>query len=329
MHILQLVPTLEVGGVERGVLDLAKGLIARGHSVSVVSAGGALVDELHRLGAMHHTMPVDQKSPWSAWRTIPTLCQLVRDTKVDLIHARSRVPAWIGYAAARRTGVPFVTTAHGFYTPHPVSRVMGWGRVVIVPSKALGRYLIDRFHVPPERLRVIPRGVDLAQFPFRPAPPGGPAWQGELSTRTSVQRGGEEVRGVSTGIFPETTPPTAGWGGVRGHPPHEGRAWRFGVIGRLTALKGHEVAIRALHQLASQHLPVSLCVIGDTPPNKPQLRSQLLALAQILGVEPAIEWLGTRRDIPECLASLDGVLVPSTYPESFGRSVVEAQAVGV
>lgn len=135
--------------------------------------------------------------------------------------------------------------------------------------------------------------------------------------------------GVSTGIVPETTSPTAEWGGVRGYPLHQGRSWRFGVIGRITGIKGHEVAIRALHQLVSQRLPVILSVIGDAPPHKPQLRQQLLALAQTLGVDSAMEWLGTRRDIPECLASLDGVIVSSTYPESFGRSIVEAQAVGV
>ena len=281
MHVLQLVPSLEVGGVERGVLDVAKGLIARGHRVSVVSSGGAWVEPLMRLGATHVTMPIHHKSPWAMWQGIPALLGLVRATQVDVIHARSRVPAWIGYAVARRANVPFVTTCHGFYAPHPASRVMTWGRLVIVPSKALGRHLIDRFHLPPERLRVIPRGVDLSVFPFREPPPR------------------------------KTGP------------------WRIGLVGRLSALKGHEVAIRALHQLIEQRFPVTLCVIGDAPPEKPGIRHRLVSLAESLGVAQAIEWMGMRHEILESLQSLDALIMPSTYPESFGRSAIEAQAVGV
>ncbi len=281
MHILQLVPSLDVGGVERGVLDLTKGLVQRGHRVSVVSAGGALVEPLTRLGAMHYTMPVHRKSPWSVASAIPALCQLIQETQVEVVHARSRVPGWIGFAACRRTQTPFVTTCHGFYRPHAASWVMGWGRVVIAPSQALARYLIDHLQVPPERLRVIPRGVDLSEFQFRAA-----AFQGS--------------------------------------PP-----WRIGVIGRLSTLKGHDVAIRALQHLRRQGLSVTLYIIGEAPAEKPQLRQQLERLAGTLGVASSIKWWGKREDIPTCLATLDVLLAPSTYPESFGRTVVEAQAVGV
>ncbi len=285
MHILQLIPSLDVGGVERGVLDLATGLISRGHRVSVVSAGGALVEPLLQVGARHYTLPVDRKAPWTIWQQVPALAHLIRATGVDVVHARSRVPAWSGYLAARQTGVPFVTTCHGFYAPHPASRAMTWGRLVIVPSQALGRYLIDRFGFPPQRLRVVPRGVDLATFRLRPDPDRG--------------RGGSQ------------------------------RPWRIGIIGRLSPLKGHEVAIRALHQLVQQRLPVVLCVIGDAPAHKPLVRQHLCQLAESLGVAQAIEWMGTQQDVAACLQSLDVLLMPSTYPESFGRSVIEAQAVGV
>ncbi|MBI3088040.1 MAG: lipopolysaccharide heptosyltransferase II [Candidatus Omnitrophica bacterium] len=292
MHILQLVPALDVGGVERGVLDLARGLISRGHRVSVVSSGGRLVEELMRLGAKHYTIPVNRKSPWSILQAVPTLTQLIREAQVDLVHARSRVPAWAGFLACRRTGIPFLTTCHGFYAPHPASRVMTWGRTVIAPSEALGRYLIDQFHLPPERLRIIPRGVDLTQFEFRQPRPRSPDGRGE-------------------------------------------GPWRIGVIGRLTALKGHEIALHALQQLHQQGVPATLCIIGGAPPPRPrrlpggQLRLRLVELAQSLGVEQAVEWQGARGDVPACLRGLDVVLVPSVYPESFGRSVLESQAVGV
>ena len=285
MHILQILPRLEVGGVERGVVDLSAQLIARGHQVSVISAGGTLVDTLGRVGAKHYRAPVDQKSLASIMRCIPAVSHLIRQTNVDIVHARSRVPGWIGYAAARRTERPFITTCHGFYSPHLASRVMTWGRTVIVPSHALGRYLIDQFGAPAERLRMIPRGVDLEAFGFR---------------------------GVEAARSPGTP-----------------RAWRIGIVGRLTPIKGHDVAIRALQQLKQSGVRATLCIFGDAPSDKPALRHELEALAASLDVTEAVQWFGTQQDIPRCLAEMDVAIVPSRYPESFGRSVIEAQAIGV
>jgi len=278
MHLLQLVPSLEVGGVERGVVDLAKGLIARGHRVSVVSSGGALVDRLTQLGASHYHLPVQQKSLTTIAACIPRVARLIRETGVDVVHARSRVPGWIGYVAARWAQRPFVTTAHGFYAPHVGSRVMGWGRLVIAPSDALGAYLVEQFGLPRERLRVIPRGVDLEEFVFRPPP--------------SV---------------------------------HEG-PWRIGLFGRLSPVKGQEVALRACERLIRRGIPVRLCLTGDVPATP--VRAALESLIRELKLGDAVEWLGIRQDIPALIASMDVIVVPSTYPESFGRSVMEAQAVG-
>ena len=278
MHILQVLPSLEVGGVERGVLDIAKGLIARGHRVSVVSFGGSLVERLTQAGAMHYRLPVHEKSLAAMWACVPALEQLIRSTGVDIVHARSRVPGWIGFVAARRAQRPFVTTAHGFYAPHLASRVMGWGRLVIAPSEGVGRHLVERFGLPRPRLRVIPRGVDLEEFAF--------------------------------------------------HPPSGSREgpWRLGLFGRLSPIKGQEVALRACARLARRGVPVRLCLVGDTP--EAPLRRTLDALIAELKLQDVVEWFGVRHDIPALLASMDLILAPSTYPESFGRSVIEAQAVG-
>ncbi len=277
MHVLQVVPALRLGGVERGVVDLAKGLLARGHRVSVVSNGGPLVERLLDAGGMHYRLPVHDKSPARVWSCAQALTRLITTTGVDLVHARSRVPAWAGYWAARRAQRPFVTTAHGFYAPHPLSRIMVRGRCVIVPSDALAQYLMEHFGVSRERLRVVPRGVDLEEF--RLAPP-----------RPSQQE------------------------------------WRIGLIGRLSPIKGHEVALRACDLLRREGWPVRLCLAGDPPGDA--RRQALEALALSLGAGEALEWLGVRDDVAQVIASMDVLVVPSTYPESFGRSVVEAQAVG-
>jgi lipopolysaccharide heptosyltransferase II len=165
MKVLQVLPSLNLGGVERGVIDLARAMKRRGEEAVVVSSGGELVLELQKMGVTHYTLPVNKKSIFSLG-LISKLAEIIEREHIDVIHARSRVPAWIAWFAARRTGVPFVTTCHGYYSNHPLSKVMGWGKQVIVISRVIGRHMIDDFGVSPERIRLIHRGVDLSQFLF-------------------------------------------------------------------------------------------------------------------------------------------------------------------
>ncbi len=163
MKVLQLLPALEVGGVERGVIDLAREMKRRGEESVIISSGGELVQELQKLGIPHYTLPVHRKS-FSSLALIPKIVRIIEREHIDLVHARSRVPAWLGWVAARQTGRPFITTCHGYYSAHFLSRVMGWGKRVIVISKIIGRHMIDHFGVSPDRVRLIYRGVDLTQF---------------------------------------------------------------------------------------------------------------------------------------------------------------------
>jgi lipopolysaccharide heptosyltransferase II len=165
MKVMQILPALELGGTERGVVDLARAMKKEGHETVVVSSGGALVSELQKMGIPHYGLPVHQKS-LAALFLVEELVRIIQRERVDIIHARSRVPGWLGWLAARKAGIPFVTTCHGHYSVHPMSFVMGWGKRVIVASHAIGRRMIDEFHVPPDRIRLIPRGVDLSQFTF-------------------------------------------------------------------------------------------------------------------------------------------------------------------
>ena len=166
MNILQILPRLDVGGVETGTIDLAKELIKKGHKVIVVSGGGELVKNLIEMNVTHIELPVHKKSPFTIMSSIKALESIIKDERIDIVHSRSRVPNIIAFFAARHTGVKFITTAHGYYSNHFISRVTGWARFVIVASSVIGRHMIEDFQVPYERVRFIPRGVDLDKFKF-------------------------------------------------------------------------------------------------------------------------------------------------------------------
>ncbi|MDD5668764.1 MAG: lipopolysaccharide heptosyltransferase II [Candidatus Omnitrophica bacterium] len=164
MNILQILPELNVGGVETGTLDLSKSFVRLGHKAVVISAGGELVKDLESLGAVHYQLPVDKKSIWNIIRMVPLVEEIIRKENIDIVHARSRAPAWIAYWACRRTKRVFITTCHGYYSRHLFSAVMGWGKRVIVPSNVIGHHMTSHFGVPHDRIRLIPRSVDLEKF---------------------------------------------------------------------------------------------------------------------------------------------------------------------
>lgn len=164
MRILQILPELNVGGVETGTVDFAKYLKNKGHHPVVVSNGGALVRELEVAGVKHYALPVHKKSLLTIIPCIKALRDIILTEKIDIVHARSRVPAWIAFFACRQTSAEFLTTCHGHYSKHFFSVVMGWSKLIIVPSQVIGRHMVDDFKVPAENVRTIPRSVDLGRF---------------------------------------------------------------------------------------------------------------------------------------------------------------------
>ncbi|MFH1655379.1 MAG: lipopolysaccharide heptosyltransferase II [Candidatus Omnitrophota bacterium] len=168
MNILQVLPELNVGGVETGTVDFAKYLVNNGHKSVVVSNGGDLVKDLEDAKVVHYKLPVHRKSIVTILEMIKKLSEIIKNEKIDIVHARSRVPAWISFFACRNTGATFMTTCHGYYSEHFFSKVMGWPKLVIVPSNVIGRHMIDDFSVPYQRIRLIPRSVDLKKFSFQP-----------------------------------------------------------------------------------------------------------------------------------------------------------------
>lgn len=225
MNILQIVPELRSGGVERGTVDFAKYLLKQEHGSIVVSAGGALVADLEAAGVRHITMPVHKKSLFTILRQARLLADVLVREKIDLVHARSRVPAWIAFMACRRAGIPMVTTCHGVYSTHAFSRVMGWGKYVIVISHAVSRHMKEHFKVPHHRIRLIHRGVNLSEFGL------------------DVDR-------------PEAAP-------AAGTAPAAERI--IGIVGRVTPIKGHRVMLKAMARVARVYPDAKLWIIGDSP----------------------------------------------------------------
>jgi glycosyltransferase involved in cell wall biosynthesis len=287
--VLQLLPALASGGVERGTIEIAEAIRDAGLRPLVASAGGALVAELEALGVRHVTLPLATKSPLAIWRNAATLAALVRRENVAILHARSRAPAWSALLAARRTGRAFVTTYHGTYNENlPGKRlynsVMARGDRVIAISRFIADLLRARHGVPEGRIRLIPRGVDPRRFdPARVTP--------------------AEIRAQRSD-----------WG------VPEGEAAIL-LPGRLTRWKGQAVLVEALARLPGR--PVALLAGGG----RPAYREELLALAGRHGVADRVRILGHVDRLDLALAAADLVVHASTDAEAFGRTVIEAQAM--
>lgn len=169
MKIVQILPRLSSGGVETGVVDLSLRLVKLGHNAVVISSGGDLVKQLEANGIKHYTLPVHSKNPLTILRMAPAVKRILGEEKADILHAGSRVPAIIGYYAARSAGVVFITSCHGYYSKKPFSfsRVMGWGKLVIAISQVIAKHMMDDFKVPFRRIRLVYRGVDIEKFKYR------------------------------------------------------------------------------------------------------------------------------------------------------------------
>lgn len=166
MKVIQIIPKMNIGGVERGVVDLAKYFKNSDLSNIIISGGGRLVSELRKSNITHYRLKVYEKSLLSL-RLIPKLNKIIEKEKIDIIHARSRVPAWLSFISSRIKERCFITTAHGMYKSKLFSQVMGWGKFVICPSKAIARHMKEQYGVPQEKIVIISRWVDLDRFTFR------------------------------------------------------------------------------------------------------------------------------------------------------------------
>jgi glycosyltransferase involved in cell wall biosynthesis len=294
---MQLLPELQVGGVEQGTIEIAAALVRAGHRALVVSAGGALVPALEAAGATHHALPIGRKR-LSTLMLASELRRLIEREDVDIVHARSRLPAWIGRLAL--DGLPaatrprWMTTVHGPYTVNRYSRVMVSGERVIAISDFICNYIRRAWpEIAAERITVIPRGVNRSHHPRDFAPTE--AW-------------------------------VAQW---REQHPALARRHALVLPGRLTRWKGQEDFLRMIARLVARGLPVHGLLAGGAHPRKRAFERELRRLVATLEIEPAVTFLGSRSDLREVLAMSACAFSLTGEPEAFGRTTIEALSLGV
>jgi glycosyltransferase involved in cell wall biosynthesis len=292
--VIQLVPALDSGGVERAVIEISQALVRAGHRALVVSAGGRLEPELSRIGAEHIRLDIGHKSLWSL-RHVVALRRLFR--QVDIVHARSRLPAWLGWMAwkSMRGRRPcFVTTVHGLNSVGGYSGVMMRGERVIAVSNTVRDHIIQHYpETSVDRIRVIPRSLDPEQFPhgYRASA----AWRAAFDTE---------------------------------YPIAAGRRW-ICLPGRGTRLKGHDDALRLLAALRAVGADVVLILLGAQQADRSAYVDELRGEATRLGVADSLVITPPRSDVRDVMSQCAFVLQLSRKPEAFGRTVVEALHLGV
>ena len=291
--ILQVLPSLVTGGAERGCVDVAAAVVEAGGTALVASAGGPMVRELVRAEAEHVPMPLDSKRPWTIRRNARRIAEVIGARGVDIVHARSRAPAWSAYLACRATGTPFVTTFHAPYgITSPLKRwynsVMARGDRMIAISDHVRRYIATNYSVDTSKIRVIPRGIDFDLF----AP-----------DRVSAERIVQLARR---------------WRLVDGMPV-------ILMPARLTRWKGQMVLLEALARLGRQDLR---CVLVGSSQGRAAYRRELERRTVDLGLGGVVRIDEECSDMPAAYMLSDVVVHASTDPEGFGRVIVEAQAMG-
>jgi glycosyltransferase involved in cell wall biosynthesis len=294
--ILQIIPELDAGGAERTAVDIAAGLVAVGARALVASEGGRLVGELQAKGGVWASFPAATKNPFAMLRNVRKLARLCHDEGVALVHARSRAPAWVALGATRALNLPFVTTFHGSYAGRSsvkllYNSVMARGDVVIANSQYTADLIRSHYPQAEERIRVIHRGTELSVFsPSAVAP--------------------ERVQALRRS-----------WGVA----PHERVVL---LAARLTGWKGQKVLVEAAAKLKAAGMSDLAFVLAGDHQGRDAYVRDLDGMVASLGLEAVVRRVGHCTDMPAAFLAASVVTVPSTEPEAFGRTAVEAQAMG-
>lgn len=293
--IVQILPALDMGGVERGTVEVAKAIIAAGGKAVVISNGGLLVSQLQRIGAVHIKLPVHNKNPLSWAGTRRDLRRTLVEQGADIVHVRSRVPAWIGIASARSLGVPVVSTIHGkfgtkrFFKRFYNSKMLTADHVIAISHfiKSQIETHFRKFHLE-DKMTIIHRGVDDSYFD------------------ANAVKQGRTIKEALRLALPDDRPVVM-------------------MPARPTPWKGHEILLQAVAQMPSPDFTLVLLGITD---GSEKYYNHIEDMVRKLGLESIVRLAGKSTDMPASMMLADVVVMPSIEPEPFGRVAIEAQAMG-
>ncbi|MCB9963675.1 MAG: glycosyltransferase family 4 protein [Rhodospirillales bacterium] len=291
--IMQVIPELGAGGAEQGCIDVAGVLVKSGARALVVSHGGHRVHELARCGAEHISLPVHSKNPFTILKNAKTLAKIIKAEQVDIVHARSRAPAWSCERACKKTAAHFITTCHAPYNfkgewKRRYNSVMARGERVIAISHYVAEYLRTNYGVGEDRLRIIPRGIPLDKFHPKMLGP---------QKMVDLLKGWRIPEGARIILMP----------------------------GRLTRWKGHHILIEAMTKVEDKEI---YCVIIGADQGRTEYRRELETLIQEKNLGDRVRVVDHCDDMPTAYMMADIVVSASIDPEGFGRIPVEAQAMG-
>jgi glycosyltransferase involved in cell wall biosynthesis len=290
--ILQVLPELESGGVERGTVEIVKALSDKGYTAIVASAGGKLTSQIEKLGGKNITLPLDSKNPLVIYNNIRRLVKVIKQHKVDIVHARSRAPAWSAYFACKQTGCHFITTVHG---PYDISgrlkkyynSVMVRGERVIAVSKFIRDYITSNYTIDEKKVTVIHRGADLSHF-----------------DKSAINK--QRILHTAEELKIEHSKPI------------------ILLPGRITSWKGHEFLLEALVKIDKDKY---CCIfVGKTDKHLDYLLRLNKKISE-LGLSENVKIINHIDDMPTLYSLSDIVISSSMLPEAFGRVAVEAQAM--
>jgi glycosyltransferase involved in cell wall biosynthesis len=293
LTVVQLIPALHAGGAERAVLEVGQALVRAGHRSVVISAGGRMTAQLEADGSEHVTLAIGRKSLSTLGR-LWRLRRILQELKPDVVHVRSRLPAWMGWWALKGMSPRphFITTVHGLNSPGRYSAIMLRGERIVVVSQTVRDYLISHYSkLDTTRIRIIPRGIDPEAFPYGHRPEE--SWQKAFFNE-----------------FPK----------LAGAP-------LLTLPGRGTRLKGHHDAIELVAELKQRGIDTRLLLLGVIEPGREAYVQELKDLIKGRGVENQVVMTPARQDVRDIYAMSALVLQLSNKPEAFGRTVVEALAL--
>ena len=289
MKVLQILPQLNIGGVERGTLDLSKALIQNGHDAFVISGGGILVNELEKSGATHYEMPVHIKSLKTLFLA-KKLSEKILSINPDIVHVRSRMPAWVNYRAFKKlqNKPVLVSTFHGLYSFPIYSKVMSFVDHTIAISNTVESYIIQNYDLEKKDITIIPRGCDPNTFNNVSIDP---------KEKDDLLNEFPQIKGKKVLTIP----------------------------GRITKWKGIAEFIQLMSLLDNSYHGL---VVGPTAKSKKRYFNKLLEKVSSLNLDNRITFTGYRRDISNIYKISDIVYNLSQTPEPFGRTMIEAIACG-